>query len=69
VIALRFHATLSRMITDVCVLLREQNSIDRVVLSGGVFMNLLLAESVEQELLACGFCPFHHQRVPPNDAD
>jgi hydrogenase maturation protein HypF len=67
VIALRFHATLSRMITEVCILLRGQSGIDRVVLSGGVFMNLLLAEWVEKELLACGFFPFRHQRVPPND--
>jgi hydrogenase maturation protein HypF len=67
VIAARFHTTLRDSVVNVCTCLKRQAGVDRVVLSGGIFMNLLLAESVEQELTARGFVALRHRRVPPND--
>ena len=42
VVAARFHNGLAALIEDGCVLLREQNGLNTVALSGGVFQNLLL---------------------------
>jgi hydrogenase maturation protein HypF len=66
-VARRFHSTLVEIILGVCRHIREQSGLDRVVFSGGVFMNaLLLAEAVER-LAADGFRAYRHRLVPPND--
>jgi hydrogenase maturation protein HypF len=41
-IAYRFHLTLAQMIKESCLILRKENKINKVVLSGGVFQNNLL---------------------------
>jgi hydrogenase maturation protein HypF len=66
-ISARFHATLSSVILDVCSRSRQQRDIDKVVLSGDVLMNLLLAEAVGKKLASQGFCTFREQRVSAND--
>jgi len=66
-IARRFHSTLVEAIRQTCRRLRDEWGLDRVVLSGGVFMNeILLVESLAA-LSADGFSVFRHRRVPPND--
>jgi hydrogenase maturation protein HypF len=50
-----------------CRNLRKNSGISKVVLSGGVFMNALLASIVQTKLLVAEFCPFQHSLVPPND--
>jgi hydrogenase maturation protein HypF len=67
VIARRFHNTLAAMIIEVCGQIRKQTGINTVVLSGGVFMNALLATQTERLLGESGFVAYRHQRVPPND--
>ncbi|HEY2759152.1 MAG TPA: carbamoyltransferase HypF, partial [Pirellulales bacterium] len=67
VIARRFHTTLVEMVTNVCCQLRAEHGIDAVVLSGGVFLNAILACEVFDRLAANGFRVFRHQQVPPND--
>ena len=67
VIAGRFHSTLGIMIEEVCSILRSQTGLNRVVLSGGVFQNLLLTEKTVTSLEKSGFEIFIHSRVPPND--
>jgi hydrogenase maturation protein HypF len=67
IIAGRFHATLVGVIVEVCSRVRQIAGISKVVLSGGVFMNMLLADAVEKNLELRGFRPFRHRRVPPND--
>jgi hydrogenase maturation protein HypF len=39
----------------------------RVALSGGCFQNRYLTERTVRRLIAAGFSPYWHQRVPPND--
>ncbi len=67
VIGRRFHATIVEMIARVCARLRARTGVDAVVLSGGVFLNALLAEGAAARLDDDGFRVYRHRRVPPND--
>ena len=68
VIARRFHSTMAKMILDVCKRVRNSNGPSVVVLSGGVFMNVLLTNEVIAGLTTDGFSAYRHHLVPPNDA-
>lgn len=65
--ARRFHATLVLAIRKVCGRLREESGLDRVVLSGGVFMNERILAGALEGLTRDGFRVHRHRRVPPND--
>ncbi len=66
-IAQRFHATIVEFTLAVCRLLREVDDINEVVLSGGVFQNLLLLRGISRSLREDGFRVFTHSKVPTND--
>lgn len=66
-IARRFHSTIVGMIRQVCLRLREESGLDRVVLSGGVFMNEILLDGALEGLGRDGFRVYRHRLVPPND--
>ncbi|HET6327576.1 MAG TPA: carbamoyltransferase HypF [Planctomycetaceae bacterium] len=66
-IARRFHATIVEIIAATCVAIREETQIEAVVLSGGVFMNALVASQSAARLSAEGFRVYRHVLVPPND--
>lgn len=66
-LAQAFHLTLAGGAAELCTLIREESGLDRVVLSGGVFQNRLLAEGVHDLLAARNFQVFTHRLVPPND--
>jgi hydrogenase maturation protein HypF len=68
IISRKFHDTLIEMWTAVCVAIRDDTSLERVVLSGGCFQNALLLEGLEKALQAQGFDVYSHQLVPTNDA-
>jgi hydrogenase maturation protein HypF len=63
----RFHSTLVEIIAHVCRRLQKENGLNRVVLSGGVFMNALLLQETVARLAETGFEVYRHRRVPPND--
>jgi hydrogenase maturation protein HypF len=67
VIGRRFHATMAAVVVRVCERLRALTRLNEVVLSGGVFMNVLLLEQAVAGLEAAGFRAFRHRLVPPND--
>lgn len=67
VIARRFHATVTDMIAVVCGRIRAETGLNRVVLSGGVFMNALLTEETTRRLGDEQFNVYRHRLVPPND--
>jgi hydrogenase maturation protein HypF len=67
VIARRFHTTTVQLIVSVCEKLRGSTGLKKVALSGGVFMNALLAREVGEELRSRGFEVYCHRLVPPND--
>ena len=67
VIAAKFHNGLARMVRDVCLRLREENGLNEVILSGGVFQNVTLLEKTVPLLQEAGFTVHTHHLVPPND--
>jgi hydrogenase maturation protein HypF len=66
-ISRRFHQGVAEMIVSVARGIRDERHLDRVVLSGGVFQNMLLLNLTRTKLVSEGFEVFTHSRVPPND--
>lgn len=66
-ISRRFHSTLVAIIIRCCEISREKSGINRVVLSGGVFQNVILSSEVPCGLESAGFRVYCHQLVPCND--
>ncbi|HBG04749.1 MAG: carbamoyltransferase HypF [Geobacteraceae bacterium GWC2_58_44] len=67
VMARRFHDAVAAVTAEVCDRIRLESGVERVVLSGGVFQNKMLAERVHDLMTARGFQVFTHRLVPPND--
>lgn len=67
VISARFHNGLAEVILRVCARIREQQGIQSVALSGGVWQNMLLLERTVEKLRGVGFNVYLHQQVPSND--
>ncbi len=66
-VARRFHESVAAMVVECCERIRATRGFERVVLSGGVFMNALLLQLVITALRERAFVVFSHERVPPND--
>ncbi len=66
-IARRFHAAVARATWQAAVQLCEANSIDLVVLSGGVFQNQLLLAEIARCADQSGIEIWTNRTVPPND--
>ncbi len=66
-IAGRFHATIAAFLVAACQKVRAASGIERVALSGGVFQNRLLLESLFNLLTQDGFRVYAQRRVPTND--
>jgi hydrogenase maturation protein HypF len=67
VIARKFHTTVVDLVAATCERIRRDTGIREVVLSGGVFLNVLLTREVTGRLARDGFQVYRHRRVPPND--
>ncbi len=66
-ISRRFHRALVNCFLEAVGKAAESSSIKTVALSGGVFQNALLFETLQRELQAAGFRVLTHARVPSND--
>ncbi len=66
-VSAKFHLGVASLIASVARRVRDAQRINRVVLSGGVFQNMLLLERASRLLRREGFEVFTHSRVPPND--
>jgi hydrogenase maturation protein HypF len=66
-ISARFHNTISRMIVRMCRQLAEENSLNTVAVSGGVFQNRRLLKQSSEELKAAGLSVISQSQVPSND--
>ena len=66
-IAARFHNTVAQIILEVCQKISPKVSINKVVLSGGVFQNRLLLGKTVALLESTGFEVYTHRQVPCND--
>ena len=67
VVARRFHNGVARVAVDACAAVAAQSSTDLVVLSGGVFQNRRLVESVTAGLERRGLRVLAPERLPAND--
>jgi hydrogenase maturation protein HypF len=67
VISRKFHQTLISMFVEMCADISRESGVDRVVLSGGCFQNMLLLEGLTRGLKTCGMRVFAHRQAPAND--
>ncbi|MFA9454186.1 MAG: carbamoyltransferase HypF, partial [Candidatus Aminicenantaceae bacterium] len=66
-ISARFHNTLAEVIAAAAHRAREEQGLDIVVLSGGVFLNRTLLEKAEALLIEDGFRVLRPLLYSPND--
>ena len=62
-ISAKFHNALAEAIVGVA----RRVGVSQVALTGGCFQNRHLTERAIRRLRECGFKPYWHQRIPPND--
>ncbi len=67
VVSRRFHDGLAATVADVSGRIRARTGVDRVVLSGGVFVNARLSAQTARRLEDARFHVHRHRVVPPND--
>ena len=67
IISARFHNGLARMVTTACLMLKAENGINEVALSGGVWQNITLLGRTLSLLQNEGFRVYIHREVPAND--
>jgi hydrogenase maturation protein HypF len=63
----KFHQTIASLIIKTCGTIRQIDGLNRVVLSGGVFQNVLLLSQVTGRLREKGFEVYTHHLIPAND--
>ncbi len=66
-ISAKFHNTIAQVILDVAERIRKEYSLNKVVLSGGVFQNKYLLERTVRKLRQSRFMVFTNHLVPSND--
>ena len=66
-IASRFHRSIAELFVAISSEARERTGLNCVALSGGVFQNRLLLETLMKRLDAMDFQVYINRRVPPND--
>lgn len=66
-IAWKFHQAVVNCLMEVIRRMRERTTLNRVVLSGGSFQNVLLSTQLRRNLADEGFDIFTHSEVPCND--
>jgi len=67
IISARFHNSIVEMISQVALSMRNSQQVSTVILSGGVWQNLLLLRKTLESLRYNGFQVLTHNQVPPND--
>jgi len=68
VIAARFHFTIAHMVEKMCLRLRRETGINKVVLSGGVFQNNILKGLATDLLSQKNFAVYGHKMLSCSDA-
>lgn len=66
-LALGFHYSVANAVLRVCEIIREEQNMNTVALSGGVFQNTILTERVLKLLRETDFSVYVNMAVPPND--
>lgn len=68
IMSAKFHNSISNMIDKVSVKLRDAVATEKIVLSGGVFLNRYLTDRVRPQLLSKGFESVENERVAVADS-
>lgn len=68
IMSARFHNTISESTVDMLLRLRNKHHINQIVLSGGVFENTYLLESVYSKLNSKDFNVYFNEQIPINDS-
>ena len=66
-IAARFHKTLVAVVSQTAIRLAQENAVDTIALSGGVFQNRLVLAGMLAALTAAGIEAIAHAGIPAND--
>ncbi len=66
-ISARFHNAIASLCLNICDEIRNELSIDKVALSGGVWQNITLLEKTLSLLRHAGFETLVHHQIPAND--
>lgn len=66
-IAARFHNGIALVVVDACKDIRERSGVSEVVLSGGVWQNMVLLSRTVSNLRREDFAVYLHRKVPTND--
>lgn len=67
ILSARFHNTLAALVLELAQRVKQEHSLDRVALSGGVWQNMSLLTKSVHNLSRAGFQVLTHHHVPPND--
>ena len=67
IIAHKFHNTVVNFAVKLAKLIRDEYSLDRVVLSGGAFQNRLISRKIYNQLTKAQFKVYLPQKIPCND--
>ncbi|MEA5568666.1 carbamoyltransferase HypF [Anabaena sp. UHCC 0399] len=67
VIAAKFHKSLANVVVEMVKHLRQENLINQVILTGGVFQNTILLQLVTKQLKKLKINVLTHSLVPTND--
>ncbi|MFB7165026.1 carbamoyltransferase HypF [Streptomyces sp. NPDC056242] len=67
VVAARFHTGVADLVRRMCAVARDRHGTATVVLTGGVFANVLLSSACARGLGEDGFSVLRAGEVPPND--
>ena len=66
-ISIKFHNAICEMIKEICILLRKKYRIKKACMSGGVFQNNYLKNSIRPLLEKEGFEVYTHKNIPTHD--
>lgn len=66
-IARKFHNGITKITLTICSILRQRNHLNTVAISGGVFQNKLLLETLTKGLRQRKFKVYYNQLLPTND--
>jgi hydrogenase maturation protein HypF len=66
-ISAKFHNSMANMVVDVCDQIRETRGLEQVVLSGGVWQNMVFLHKVVPQLRERGYFVLVHREAPTND--
>ncbi len=67
IISAKFHNTIAQVILDICEKIRKEHSLNKVIMSGGVFQNKYLLERSYHILTKNDFEVYSNNQVPSND--